>query len=378
MKLNRFLITFCAFLLLITCFSFTPKAYAAYKSSYTEPTILIRSGCYGSGVRWVQDMLNHNGYSLTVDGVFGSGTLAAVKSFQSKYHLTVDGIVGSATRNALKTYATTSSGNVSSGTSSSGTTSSGVTSNYTKMYTTANLNLRAGASTSYRILLTIPKGSSISVYSTTNGWSYVSYQNTYGYVSKTYLSTQNMTNLSNVQANGLPAFSRNSSNLMTIIQNCKAYYANNHFTYSTAAGVRSIPADKSTLGNYYTDCSCYVSWCLYEYALANGKTAMKNYFSYQRSSSAFKTIGDNGGNDYLSVVSKKTSTSSVNLANARPGDILVSAGHVEFFQSYTTNSNGTVTLKVYNCGSTSSIQATGITTSATRNKNDITYILRIK
>ena len=105
---------------------------------------------------------------------------------------------------------------------------------------------------------------------------------------------------------------------------------------------------------------------------------MKNYFSYQRNSSTFASIGANGGNSYLSVISKKTSASNVNLSKAKPGDILVSPGHVEFFNSYSLNSNGTVTLKVYNCGSTSAIQAPGITTSATRNISDITYILRIK
>ena len=105
---------------------------------------------------------------------------------------------------------------------------------------------------------------------------------------------------------------------------------------------------------------------------------MQSYFSYQRNSATFASIGANGGNNYLSVVSKKTATANVNLANAKPGDILVSNGHVEFFNSYTTNSNGTVTLKVYNCGSTSSIQASGLTTSATKNVSDITYILRVK
>ena len=169
---------------------------------------------------------------------------------------------------------------------------------------------------------------------------------------------------------------------MAVIKNCKAYYSNNKFYYSTAAGVRSIPADDSkpsgSYNRYYTDCSNYVSWVLYEYALANNNTNMKKYFSYQRNSATFASIGANGGNSYLSVVSKKTSASNVNLSKAKPGDILVSPGHVEFFNSYSLNSNGTVTLKVYNCGSTSAIQTPGITTSATRNISDITYILRIK
>jgi len=374
LKAKRFLLSFLMLFLLLVCFNFSSTTYATYISSYAEPTILIRVGCYGSGVRWVQDMLNHNGYDLDVDGVFGNGTLAAVKSFQGKYNLTVDGVVGKATRTALKTY---------TGTSSTGSTSS-ITTSSTTMYTTANLNLRKGASTSYSIIVTIPKSSSIYVISKSNGWAYVKYNSTYGYVSTNYLSstrpsTSNTT--SNTQGT-LPTFSRGATSLMSIIRNCKTYYSTNNFYYSTAAGVRSIPADKSvasgTYGRYYTDCSSYVSWALYEYALANGKTNMKNYFSYQRNSATFRSIGDNGGNSYLSVVSKKSSTSNVNLANAKPGDILVSPGHVEFFSSYTTNSNGTISLKVYNCGSTASIQASGITTSATKNVSDITYILRVK
>lgn len=362
MKTKQFLLSFLTLLLLLTCFNFGSTSYAAYKSSYSEPTILIRTGCYGSGVRWVQDMLNHNGYDLDVDGVFGQGTLTAVKSFQRKYNLSVDGIVGKATREALKTNSSTT----------------------TLMYTTANLNLRKGASTSHSIILTIPKAASVSVISKVNGWAYVKYNSTYGYVSTNYLSSTKLT-VSNTTTNSngtLPTFSRTSSNLMSIIKNCKAYYAANNFYYSTAAGVRSIPADKSVITDsykrYYTDCSNYVSWVLYEYALANGNANMKNYFSYQRNSTTFKNIGDNGGNTYLSVISKKTSTSNVNLANAKPGDILVSPGHVEFFNSYTMNSNGTINLKVYNCGSTSTIQAPGITTSATRNIGDITYILRVQ
>lgn len=387
MKTKRFLLSFFIFSLLLVCFNFCSTSYAAYKSSYAEPSILIRTGCYGSGVRWVQDMLNHNGYNLDVDGVFGNGTLTAVKSFQRKYNLTVDGIVGKSTRTALKTYAISNSANLNTGisnTTNNSSSTNNTSSSNTIMYTTANLNLRKGASTSYSIILTIPKSSSVSVISKSNEWAYAKYNSTYGYVSTNYLSSTKpiINNTTSTTSGSLPTFSRGATNLMNIIKNCKAYYAANNFYYSTAPSVRSIPADKSVITDsykrYYTDCSNYVSWVLYEYALANGNTNMKNYFSYQRNSTTFKNIGDNGGNSYLSVVSKKTSTSNVNLANVRPGDILVSPGHVEFFNSYTLNTNGTVNLKVYNCGSTATIQASGITTSATRNISDITYILRVK
>ncbi|MDQ2837077.1 MAG: NlpC/P60 family protein [Actinomycetota bacterium] len=55
------------------------------------------SGC----VTELQLLLNQHGFSLTVDGDFGTGTLTAVKSFQSGAGLSADGIVGPATKAAL-------------------------------------------------------------------------------------------------------------------------------------------------------------------------------------------------------------------------------------------------------------------------------------
>ncbi len=54
---------------------------------------------------------------------------------------------------------------------------------------TGNLNLRAQASSSSssKILLTMPKGSVVTVYSTVNGWCSVDYQGTRGYCSAAYL-----------------------------------------------------------------------------------------------------------------------------------------------------------------------------------------------
>ncbi len=63
----------------------------------------LRTGSSGSSVEQMQFWLNTLAQydssipSVTVDGVFGSGTEAAVRAFQRKYGLTVDGVVGRTT-----------------------------------------------------------------------------------------------------------------------------------------------------------------------------------------------------------------------------------------------------------------------------------------
>ena len=63
----------------------------------------LRTGSTGSAVEQLQFWLNTLAQydssipSVTVDGVFGSGTAAAVRAFQRKYGLTVDGVVGQST-----------------------------------------------------------------------------------------------------------------------------------------------------------------------------------------------------------------------------------------------------------------------------------------
>jgi peptidoglycan hydrolase-like protein with peptidoglycan-binding domain len=52
-------------------------------------------------VRSLQYLLSAHGAHLTVDGVFGAQTKAAVLSFQRAHHLTADGVVGGTTWNAL-------------------------------------------------------------------------------------------------------------------------------------------------------------------------------------------------------------------------------------------------------------------------------------
>lgn len=58
-------------------------------------------GSSGEDVKELQRILNSAGYSLDVDGKFGTKTQSAVKSYQKKYGLAVDGIVGTNTWTSL-------------------------------------------------------------------------------------------------------------------------------------------------------------------------------------------------------------------------------------------------------------------------------------
>lgn len=73
------------------------------KTSTTLPT--LRRGSTGDDVVYVQRLLNDiNKANLTVDGIFGDRTEAAVKSFQETNKLAVDGIVGPNTWKVLLSY----------------------------------------------------------------------------------------------------------------------------------------------------------------------------------------------------------------------------------------------------------------------------------
>ena len=81
----------------------------------TEVQALSKYGSQGEEVRQIQTKLKRWGYyNGSVDGIYGSKTLSAVKSFQKKNGLTVDGIAGTKTLNAM---------GITNSSNSSGTTS---------------------------------------------------------------------------------------------------------------------------------------------------------------------------------------------------------------------------------------------------------------
>lgn len=74
-----------------------------------------RRGSSGDGVRTIQEKLKRWGYYTgTVDGIYGSKTVAAIKSFQQKNGLAVDGICGANTLKALGISTGSSSASASS------------------------------------------------------------------------------------------------------------------------------------------------------------------------------------------------------------------------------------------------------------------------
>ena len=68
-------------------------ATAGKSSSSTAGNLLVE-GSFGSGVEYLQTVLNGMGYTIKVDGFFGLNTKDAVMDFQKKNGLTADGVAG--------------------------------------------------------------------------------------------------------------------------------------------------------------------------------------------------------------------------------------------------------------------------------------------
>jgi peptidoglycan hydrolase-like protein with peptidoglycan-binding domain len=66
-----------------------------------SPWPLVREGNQQHPVQTLQYLLRARGHNLTVDGIFGPATAAAVRAFQQQEGLAVDGIVGPVTWSAL-------------------------------------------------------------------------------------------------------------------------------------------------------------------------------------------------------------------------------------------------------------------------------------
>lgn len=91
-------------LLVAVLFSAVFLATTAIKDAQeeAEAATVYKQGSTGQVVKTIQTKLKNWGYYTgSVDGIFGSKTTAAVKSFQKKNGLTADGVVGSKTAAAM-------------------------------------------------------------------------------------------------------------------------------------------------------------------------------------------------------------------------------------------------------------------------------------
>ena len=92
--------------------------FTFFRSSEVEA--LSKYGSRGTEVRTIQEKLKRWGYyNGSIDGIYGTQTVSAVKKFQQKNGLTVDGIAGQKTLAAMGITTSSNSSSGSSGTNSS-------------------------------------------------------------------------------------------------------------------------------------------------------------------------------------------------------------------------------------------------------------------
>ena len=77
-----------------------PKAKPAAKKP-AKTTRLAKQGSRGAHVKMMQTQLNKKGFKLSVDGIAGPQTIAALKKFQKSKGLVVDGLCGKQTWSKL-------------------------------------------------------------------------------------------------------------------------------------------------------------------------------------------------------------------------------------------------------------------------------------
>ena len=131
-----------------------------YRIAYSSTAATSESSC----VKWLQTTLNKiNSAGLTVDGSWGSKTLAAVTSFQSDRGLDADGIPGTLTIRLMliELYGYITTGSVSDSTSTTTTTTTSSTASTLKI-SSYNYPSSIKAGSSYSIKGTIKSNYSIS------------------------------------------------------------------------------------------------------------------------------------------------------------------------------------------------------------------------
>ena len=80
----------------------TPITSPVNVSRETLPTPTLKRGDMGVEVNRLQKCLNHFGYGLKIDGIFGNNTYRALADFQKNHDLRIDGIFGNQSLKAMR------------------------------------------------------------------------------------------------------------------------------------------------------------------------------------------------------------------------------------------------------------------------------------
>ncbi len=172
----------CACLVLLLL---TPQALAYSK---------LKKGSKGTEVVRMQEALKSLGYSVKVDGKYGSATMTTVKNFQKKYGLTADGVAGNKTLTLL--YSLVPGDEPAAAQPPSDTAPAGseqiASGALTAVVTTTggSLKFRAKASTASNVIVyaNIPNGTRIKIKSKGSTWCTAVYSGKTGYVMTEYLT----------------------------------------------------------------------------------------------------------------------------------------------------------------------------------------------
>ncbi len=114
--------------LVAVAFAFAFVATSAFAATWDFGSSTIKKGSMGSYAMNVQTALNAcNNAGLTVDGNFGSHSVAALVAFQASKGLTADGKAGNMTKAALNNCGSTSTGTTTTTTTPTGTTTTTTT-----------------------------------------------------------------------------------------------------------------------------------------------------------------------------------------------------------------------------------------------------------
>ncbi|RDY24755.1 mannosyl-glycoprotein endo-beta-N-acetylglucosamidase [Romboutsia maritimum] len=81
-----------------------------------------------------------------------------------------------------------------------------------KQVSISRLNMRSGASTSYRVITVLTKGSTVEIMSESNGWAKIKYSGRLGYVSSEYLTTVSNNTSNNINSNTNSNINSNTNN----------------------------------------------------------------------------------------------------------------------------------------------------------------------